>query len=430
MSRLETLTDIKAAVSLIFVNAETAKSRGRSYSRETARAKAKELTKHLEVATAIEFSENDQQAYVTRCKVLQQSIIDIARNCNKLLDEFSQQIPSYSESPTDQPEDFPEPELTTMADFKFETGLKLPTLVDDCDIVAVRDFLDVIESYHEVLNAAGKTALISFILKNRLQGKAKTRVGQQTANTFAELKEVLLTTLGVKETIESLNSKLSTLRQGKKSLTEYVEELDLTALKLANLQVKALGLTEDIAVKAVNQTIRQQALMSFKRGVHDELKTVIEANQPKSLEDALAVATSANVNTQASMFYFGRGRGQRSRGQAHRGQSSRGKPQPNQYYRGQNSDRRPNGNQGRARGTWHGQSERYSQHSHNYRGTRGNNRGSNNNYGRYNNSQHHVFSMDQSGAMQGRTQPTADNTQPTASYFAQSGNNNYRFQSE
>ena len=62
-------------------------------------------------------------------------------------------------------------------DFKFETGLKLPTLTNDQDEISLRDFLDIIKSYYDTLSDLGQDALIKFVCLNRIQGKAKTRLG-------------------------------------------------------------------------------------------------------------------------------------------------------------------------------------------------------------------------------------------------------------
>ena len=101
---------------------------------------------------------------------------------------------------------------------------------------------------------------------------------------------------GSVETAESLHTKLTTGRQGRQPQSSFVEDLDLLAAKITNLEIKEQNLTDPAAQAAIRSTIKRQALMAFKKGVHDEYKAVIEAARPATLEEALAITTSAGVN--------------------------------------------------------------------------------------------------------------------------------------
>lgn len=137
-----------------------------------------------------------------------------------------------------------------MSDFKFETGLKLPSLTDEGDEISLRDFLDIVQSYHDTLNAAGQRALIKFVTLNRLQGKAKTRLGDlEEVDSFSTLKASLLSRCGTRETLESLYHSLQTSRQGRKSFTSFAEDLEMIASKIANLEIKKQNLTDGVSKK-------------------------------------------------------------------------------------------------------------------------------------------------------------------------------------
>jgi len=70
--------------------------------------------------------------------------------------------------------------------FKYEVALRLPAL-DDTSNVAVRDFLNCVEAYNDVLDpAAEKSKLIKFVVKTKITGVAKTRLGNATTDTFSE----------------------------------------------------------------------------------------------------------------------------------------------------------------------------------------------------------------------------------------------------
>lgn len=204
---------------------------------------------------------------------------------------------------------------TSKMDFNFETGLKLPTLSDDKDEFTLRDFIDTIKSYHSCLNDTGKKLLLEFVCLNRIQGKAKTRLGDLShIKTFDALKNELYSRCGIRDTLESLHQKLSNTRQGNKSLSSYVEELDLLSARIATMQIKAQSITDPAAKLAVQNTIKSEALMSFKKGIHEELKVVVEAARPNSLEEALAVATSSTVNVSSNQVTYYRGQNRRFRG--------------------------------------------------------------------------------------------------------------------
>lgn len=201
-------------------------------------------------------------------------------------------------------------DIYKMSDFKFETGLKLPILQDDKEEMLLRDFLDTVESYWNLLNAEGKKELIKFVCLNKIQGKAKTKLGNTSLiDTFDKLKLELRSRCGIQETLESLYIKLGSARQGRKTLTEFVDELDLITSRIASLEIKEQKIA-DADQEIVRLTLKSQALRAFKRGVHDELKVVVEAARPKTLEDALGVATSSvlnksNRNAEVNYFYHG-----------------------------------------------------------------------------------------------------------------------------
>lgn len=202
---------------------------------------------------------------------------------------------------------------TTM-DFDFSLGLKLPILGDETDDVALRDFKDIVKSYHDTLKPAGQKALIEFVCLNRIQKQAKTRLGDlSSVTTYGELCTALFTRGLSSDTLESLTKKLSTARQGRKSLSGFVEDLEGIANKMATLEIQSQNLQDPGCQKAIKQVFETQALIAFKNGVHEELKVVVEASRPSNLADALAIATSSNLADQARPSTVNHYRGSNSR---------------------------------------------------------------------------------------------------------------------
>lgn len=376
-SRYQTLLNVKEYVSNLYANAEKTGSKG--YTLDTINKKRLSLLDSEDTILSVKFDTNaDDSAYVEKCQILIRSIRDIIANSRALLNKLEEKL-----NPTEVQRASPVQESTLltrtdllyeMANFNFETALKLPVLGEDTSRNAIRDFLDIAQSYHDILSLEGQKQLIQFLALNKVQGKSKTRLGDVSALvTFGHLKTALLSKCGVVETFESLTTNLRTRYQGRRTLAEYSEELELLAAKLANLSIERDNIIESSARNAVGKVYRDIALTTFKGGIHQELKSVVEAARPATLADALAVATSALANgAQAKQVYSMQHRGH------YRGHSYRGQNRSNYSttYRGQ---------RGQFRGSYRGQNIQNNNNyrENNYRGN--NNRGYNNNNRFHNN---------------------------------------------
>jgi hypothetical protein len=183
-----------------------------------------------------------------------------------------------------------------MADFSYETALKLPSLTITSE-VAARDFLDNVEVYYDLLNDAGKTILLNFIIKTKIQGHAKTKLGNKVAENFKNLKVLVYESCGTTETHESLKTKLNGIKQGGKSLEGFAESITLITEQLAALEIKRQR-ANAAAETAIRSMADREALSAFKKGLKSEVKVVVEAAQPNSIQEALQVASSAQANIQ------------------------------------------------------------------------------------------------------------------------------------
>lgn len=382
MSRFSRLKSLEQQLTILCSNAR--KKISQPYTQATIESKKEELTVILTAVNNLILTDINDKEYLEQCLSVKRQIKELKIVFLTLLDSHGDLLQSEEHSDLEKSTEVPGVEMA----FEFTTGLKLPILSAEGDAVALRDFVDIVESYYDTLSAEGKLGLISFVCKNRIQGKAKTRLGDvSNINTFAALKTALLAKCGAKETMETLHNKLSNLRQGKLELTAYAEELELLAMKLANLQIKEQNIAVDAEKTAVHNILKGHALLTFKRGVHSELKTVIEAARPKNLEEALAVATTAQSNcVNPQIFHY--------RGNARGGNRGRGRwsnrRQPQGYY-SNNANQgyyRNNANQGYYNQTNHNtndnmngnrQSQQNEQHSPrgywNQRGQRGRGRG-------------------------------------------------------
>jgi hypothetical protein len=67
---------------------------------------------------------------------------------------------------------------TKMAVFNYETAIKLPVLYETGP-VEIRDFLNNVEAYYDFLDNASKISLIAFVIKTKIQGTPKTKIGKK-----------------------------------------------------------------------------------------------------------------------------------------------------------------------------------------------------------------------------------------------------------
>lgn len=436
MSRHDTLLNLHKNVLVLYENAK--KSSGRGYSLPHI-SKCRENLNNLEFAVhKVVFYETDQPEYVIKCTDLKDRIIVVLNATKEFLDSFERKltpgqdveqrsIQSLVSAESLEPNlietnNFSAPvgdSATIMAEFDFSIALKLPILDADLSRSKIRDFIDICRSYHDQLNERGKAALLSFLCLNKIQGKAKTRLGGETAATFADFQQSLYNKCGTGETFESLSLKLTTTRQGKMTAAQFSEELELLAAKLTSLSIEKDNVGDQAARLAVGKVFQHQALASFQKGVHSELQTTLLASRPKNMAEALATVTTAKSVASAStssqnVFFHRRGNYYGNGGNGYRGNGYRG----HRYNRGnrggswqyQNQNQR-NYDYGRGRG-YRGQS--YRGDTRGNRGYRGGNFQTQNYHEQSQNSNYHNY--------QNRNPNYRNQTQATSHY--QRGNHN------
>jgi len=188
-----------------------------------------------------------------------------------------------------------------MSNMDVKTASALSPLVN-IEETSIRDFINEIEAYHDLLNDAGKTALIKYVVKAKIKNLAQTRIADITIANFDQLVSALYTRVRAAETSESLQLKLFQAKQGRKSIAEFASDLEQIAQKLSEINIKDQNINDANGRKIVKDTINNIVLNQFKIGVHDELKQVVNASRPKTLAEALAVASASNLDNQSIFF--------------------------------------------------------------------------------------------------------------------------------
>lgn len=293
----------------------------------------------------------------------------------------------------------PLPITYPMANFDFNIAFKLDEL-SLTSAVKVEEFFGTVECYYDTLNEAGQTALIRFLIKSKIKGEAKIRLGACDATTLITLKAAVNQRVLAAETSEQLIKALQNTNQGRRSLTEFAKKLEDLATRMASASIREQpGLNAETTKTNCNRL----ALTQFKAACHDEYKTLLSAARPATLDDAVAVASSASVATREVFYYNSRGRGGRNfnsrggRGSRNGNNNNNNRPnnpqrfndRPNynndrQNYNTDHRGRRYNSNQ--SNGNYN---RDYQNNNRNYQNNRGYNRQQNQNFQRRGNSSYH-----------------------------------------
>lgn len=211
-----------------------------------------------------------------------------------LLSHFRQYFLHFLYTP--RPLALPSPEQKIeMANFDFNTGLKLHEL-SSTRAADIQSFLDLVKCYHDTLSAESQTSLIAFLRAAKITGEAKIRLGSVEPNSLQDLQTALFTNVLAAETEEELLTKLGQARQGRRSLKDFASYLADLSSRLTSAMMRGKNLPET-ARATVKITCDAMALRQFKNSCHEEVKLVLAASRVKTLDEALAVATSSNLDT-------------------------------------------------------------------------------------------------------------------------------------
>jgi Zinc knuckle len=161
--------------------------------------------------------------------------------------------------------------------------------------VAVRDFINSVEGLHDALKVEAQPTLVNFVVKTKVKGCAKTKIGDETAATMADLKTLLITKCGSTETIESLSIKMKEAKQGAKSVESFAAEIENVAEKMAAIEISASEATTQETKKAIRNMCFAQAVVAFKNGINTNLKSTVVASRPKTLQDTVQVAIATEA---------------------------------------------------------------------------------------------------------------------------------------
>lgn len=215
--------------------------------------------------------------------------------------------------------------------------------LEDPKDTGIRDFLDEVEAYCDVLNEPGKAQLIKYIVKAKIKGSCKTRLGETPITTFDELKTALHSKVKPEETYDKLFKRMIKSTQHKSSLPSYASQLESLSSQWAAVYIRTEQVTAEAEKKIVGDIFNMLVLCQFKQGVKDRYKPVIDASRTKTLADALAIASASSSNDNSAELYHlknsrnhDKKRDEKSKNRKDKKQSNDNKDKPNRSNHGKN----------------------------------------------------------------------------------------------
>lgn len=176
----------------------------------------------------------------------------------------------------------------------------------------MHQLIDSIRIYSEVLDENGKTFLINFVLKTRINQSAKLRL-QKSYDDITGLVQDMQKHLLPKKSETALSVELHNCKQGNKSVEEFGKSIEYLFTQLTLTQANG----DEASAKILTKVNERVAINIFANGLRDtELKTITKAKDFSNLKDAINSAkdeeTIYKSSNNAHLFNF-RGRGKNVR---------------------------------------------------------------------------------------------------------------------
>lgn len=188
--------------------------------------------------------------------------------------------------------------------FDLKTAGTLLPAMDGSESVT-KQLLDAIELYSEILDDAGKTFLIKYVLKTKLTENAKLRLKTSYTGVDELTRDIKAKLLTVKSAA-SLSTQLHFVKQNNRNVDDYAKSVEQLFLELTLAQADG----NDAAVPVLRQVNEKLAINAFANGLRDgELRTIIKARDYKELKDAVSGAkdeekSRVTLNNSSSVFHM------------------------------------------------------------------------------------------------------------------------------
>lgn len=172
-----------------------------------------------------------------------------------------------------------------MEKFNLKTAVSLLPILEGTESTLKR-LIDGIEMYSSLLDSAGQSLLIKFVLKTRLSESAKLRL-LSTYTSVDDLVKDMRKHLMTKKSFTSLHSQLIKCSQNSKNIDSFGRELEELFTDLTISQADGNSQNYEVLLP-LNEKL---AIKRFCDGLSDRrLGTIIAARNYSSLKDAIQAA--------------------------------------------------------------------------------------------------------------------------------------------
>lgn len=169
----------------------------------------------------------------------------------------------------------------------------------------LNNFLNLIEFlYDDLKDSSEKEKLIKFVLKTRLAEKVKNKLSiVEPPKDLASLKITLQNIFKTEKTPLKIQSELSRSIQGNRNIRDYATHVENLVAQLNSIQIAEQGEAHRVIISKLNDQI---GLNAFKNGLQSAIKSTVFAATPKTLQEAVKIASETETTGTANIFHYNR----------------------------------------------------------------------------------------------------------------------------
>ncbi|CAI6375262.1 unnamed protein product [Macrosiphum euphorbiae] len=155
-------------------------------------------------------------------------------------------------------------------------------------------FINACELVIDITPVANQDIMLRTIL-NRIKGLAYEVIKYENITSWAMLKTLLKTTYDRPTNAAYLQTELFSAKQRyKETLIEYVNRIRNLVQAVSEGSTQGKNVSDALAVQ---NNIREQALLVFLEGISDRIKLMVKSKHPSTLEQAIQIAIIEDKNT-------------------------------------------------------------------------------------------------------------------------------------
>ena len=259
-----------------------------SQSRSPARAEVPSQSKNLaQVKAVAQFKGRNQAELETHIKVSPSSDL----NLDKRLITRSQVTESFEHIELDFPRKVRTKKMApSTVTIRLEDAFKLIPLCTGID--DIYQFINACDMVVSLVEEANAPTLVKYIT-TRLTGRALEMIKYKNVTKWAYIKSYLTDAFEDTTTASTLQIQLNSIRmRNNEEVNEYCHRVEKLYYQLCT--VSTLNKLDSEA-KVIHETLKEQTLAIFIKGLIEPIRTIVKARNPKTLEIAKQLAKAEEV---------------------------------------------------------------------------------------------------------------------------------------